>query len=70
MWESLLLFGDFVLNMVKRVWSGREETTGSDGWEDVKLCGRVGKVWLTVKNLLKRTTVIIFTRKDGECSQE
>lgn len=36
MWESLLLFGDLVLSVVKRVWSVREKSSGSDQWEDVK----------------------------------
>lgn len=42
MWESLCFYEGLVLNMVRRVWCVREETTGSDGWEDVKSCGRVG----------------------------
>lgn len=42
MWESLRLSGGLVLNMVRRVLSVKEETTGSDGWEDVKPCGGVG----------------------------
>lgn len=42
MWESLHLSGGLVLNMVRRVLSVKEETTGSDGWEDVKPCGGVG----------------------------
>lgn len=41
--ESLHLFRDRILNMIIRVWSVKEETTGSDQWEDGWLGGRVGK---------------------------